>query len=256
MAAAVVNRLCAPAALALKRAGLEYLLFDEARAQAIRSGAQEAVRVPEYADGGERALQESAAGSQNPARNTRKKNESQVLPRDSSPRPGTERPNAAPSLAAWPADWQERLKKTRGAPVIWTYWELGCDLCGEPEPKRRDLLRDLLKELAHPPGTHSFWPLSLPRQGEDGEQVLEANAPIFWEGIRLLHGRAVVIMGAETVLRALALPDRLLTMCPFQQVRYQGRLLVVLPPPDLIVREARRIQSLREFLRKTLTPFA
>jgi hypothetical protein len=219
-----MRHVCTPTALALKQAGLEYLLLDEAQAQAIRGGVPTAARPSEASAVGA-ALTQASPAARTPARELREKD--------------------------WPAAWRERREKTRAAPVVWTYWELGRDLCIAPDPQRRELLRGLLQDLGHPPGTHCFWPLALPR--EDGEE-LEANAPVFWDGVRLLRGRAVVIMGPQA-LAALALPDRLLEV-PFQQVRHQGRLLIVLPPPDLLIREARRMQALREFLRKALGPFA
>jgi hypothetical protein len=231
MAAALVNGFRTPTLLALKQAGLEYLLFDEAQAQAIRRGVQGTARVPALPDVRPRAAQN----------------------------PPTERatPSPAPPVreTSWPEDWRERLKKTRAAPVVWTYWELGLDLCGAPDPKRRELLQELLRDLAHPPGTHSFWPPALPAQDGNGERALEANAPVFWEGVKLLRSRAVMIMGEQT-LRALALPERMLAMRPFQQARYQGRLLIVLPSPGALIQGARRMQALREFLRQALAPFA
>jgi hypothetical protein len=235
VAAANVGRFCTPTLLALKQAGLEYLLLDEAQAHAIRNGAPEAAQQPESS--GVRTV-------------------SQTPPRGALPRLEAKASQAAPAIADWPAVWQECLKKTRIAPVVWTYRELGLDLCGTPDPKRRELLQDLLKDLAHPPGTHSFWPFALPGQGGgDGEQQLEANVPIFWEGVRLLQGRAVVIMGSQA-LRSLALPDSMRALRPFQQVRHQGRLLIVLHSPDMLIQENRRIQALREFLRQALAPFA
>ena len=235
VAVAAVNRLCAPTALALKQAGLEYLLFDEAQVQALRNGVREAAK----------ALQDSV-------RDGRETSDSQASLREA--RLEAQTSKAAPDPALWPPAWQERLKKSRIAPVIWTYWELGNDLCGTPDPKRRELLWGLLNDLAHPSGTHSFWPLALPDQDGGVEQELQANAPVFWEGVGLLHGRAVVIMGSQA-LRSLALPDRLLALRPFRQVRHQGRLLIVLPSPDMLIRESRRIQALREFLRQALAPF-
>jgi hypothetical protein len=257
MAVAVVNRLCASTASALKQAGLEYVLFDEAQAQAIRSRAREAARPSEAPVARPRVSPSLPAErtQRNPARDMRQKNGFQMPPREISPQPEAKAPQAAPDPAGWPAVWQDRLRKTRRAPVVWTYWELGRDLCGVPDPKRRELLQALLKDLAHPPGTHSFWPLALPGQGGDGEQKLEANASVFWAGVRLLHSRVVMIMGPQA-LPSLALPDRLLAMLPFQQARHQGRLLIVLPSPDEFIQEARRIQSLREFLRQALAPFA
>ena len=217
-----MNRLCAPTLLALKQAGLEYLLFGEAQVQAIRG-------------------------------NIREKSDSQAPPPELLPRLEAHASKTVPDPALWPAAWRERLEKTRSAPVVWTYWELGRDLRGAPDPQRRELLQALLNYLAHPPGTHSFWPVALPRRDGDGE--LEANAPVFWEGVKLLHGRAVMIMGQQA-LRSLALQDKLLTLRSFRQVRHQGSLLIVLPSPETLIREKRRIQALREFLRQALAPFA
>jgi len=252
MAAASVNRLCAPTRLALKQAGLEYLLFDEAQARALRESTQEA--GGRFASPGVRALasQSSAAAQtpQSPARDKGAKSDAQAPPHECAPRLEKQPPTNASDVALWPVDWRERLAKTRSAPVLWTYWELGRDLCGAPDPQRRELLQDLLQELGHPPGTHSFWPVALP--GRDGE--LEANAPVFWEGVRLLHSRAIMIMGPH-VLPSLALPDNLLALRPFQQRRHQGSSLIVLPAPDMLIRAKRRMQALREFVRQSLASF-
>ena len=94
----------------------------------------------------------------------------------------------------WPPQWQQRLQATRPAPVIWTYWALGQDLCVEPNAARRDLLRRMLGALAHPAGTHSFWPVALP-----GENGLEANAQIFWSGVHMLQARAILFIGSPAV---------------------------------------------------------
>ena len=214
-----------PTLRALKQAGLEYLLLDEAQAR------------------------EAALTLREPARSTREEHASRTPPRKA-PCEEAKAPQAVPDSAEWSAAWRERLQKTRATPVVWTYWELGRDLCVAPDPQRRELLQEILQALDHPPGTHCFWPAALP--GRDGEP--EANAPVFWEGVSLLHGRAVMIMG-EQALCALDLPDRLRELHPFQQARHQGLLLVVLPPPDTLIREPRRLQALQEFLRQALAPF-
>ena len=221
-----MNGLCMPTALALKQAGLEYLLLGEAQAQAIRGGAPAAALQPESPGLGPPAAQVSPT-ARAPARELREKD--------------------------WPAVWRERLNQVHAAPVIWTYWELGLDMCAAPDPQRRDLVKRLLKCLAHPGGTHCFWPLALP--GGEGGQQLEANPPVFWEGVRRLHGRAVVIMGSQA-LRSLAMPDRLCTLRPYQQGCYQGRQLIVLPSPVRLIREAEPKPALQRFLRNMLAQFA
>ena len=241
-----------PTLLALKQAGLEYLLFDEAHAHAIRDAMQAAARQPESRDvrAPVRHTSPAARTPQNPVQDMREKSDSQAISRL-----GAHSSNTTPDPALWPAAWQERLEKTRSAQVIWTYWELGRDVCGAPDPHRRELLKELLQGLAHPPGTHSFWPLALPASDEEGEQELTANAPVFWEGVRLLHSRAVVVMGSQA-RDSLALPDSMRELRPFRQVRYQGRQLILLHSPDILIQEPQRIQALQEFLRQALAPFA
>jgi hypothetical protein len=254
MAAATVNRLCAPTRLALKQAGLEYLLFDEAQARALWKNMQGTAGQSASPSVLACTAQTPVAAQtpQSPAGDKWAKNDVQTPPHERAGRMAEQSPISASKVALWPVDWQERLAKTRSAPVLWTYWELGRDLCGAPDPQRRELLQELLQELAHPPGTHSFWPVALP--GRDGDGELKANAPVFWEGMRLLHSRALMIMGSQA-LRSLALPDSMLALRPFQQRRYQGSLLIVLPAPDVLIQEKQRMQALREFLRQALASF-
>lgn len=155
----------------------------------------------------------------------------------------------APNL--WPAPWQERLKKTAPAAVLWTYWTLGEDLCGRPNPERRALLKRLLADLAHPAGTHSFWPPALPNATDPAAGELQANADVFWSGVQTLKARALVVMGSPAI-KALALPPRLR---PFQQTRHNGRLIIVLRDVDFLVQETHRYDAVREFLKQALAPF-
>ena len=148
----------------------------------------------------------------------------------------------------WPRLWQERLAATRPAPVLWTYWALGEDLCGTPNAARRALLQKLLQDMAHPAGTHCFWPAALPTSSRE----LEANAEVFWSGVALLKARALVVMGQPAV-KALELPPRLR---PFHQTRHNGRLVVVLRDMDFLVEEAHHYDAVREFLRQALAQFA
>jgi len=242
VAAATVNGFRTPTLSALKQAGLEYLLCNEAQALwAI---------TPEAAPAKQNATPRAAR------------------PPSSLPRRRPPVAEAAPATQAvrvpeqdkcetpWPAVWQEQVKRAKIAPVVWTYWELGLDLSGAPDITRRELFQTLLVQtLAHPAGTHSFWPVALPEQDGQGEAQMKPNARVFWEGVKLLGGRAVVIMGAQA-LDALALPERLRAMQPFQQDRHQGRLLIVLPAPATLIQEAWRMPALGEFLRRTLAPFA
>lgn len=147
----------------------------------------------------------------------------------------------------WPVLWQERLRVTRSAPVLWTYWALGEDLCGTPNAARRGLLQRLLADLGHPAGTHCFWPVALP-----DANGLVANAGAFWGGVVEIKARALVVMGSAA-LKALGLPAQ---WRPFQQPRYKGRCIVVLPDMDALIAQSHNYETVRAFVREALAPFA
>jgi hypothetical protein len=71
-----------------------------------------------------------------------------------------------PSAAQLPAPWRALLEKTRPAPLVWTYEELGNDLLGNASAERSRCLRALLADLSLPRGSSAFWPLSLPLPGD------------------------------------------------------------------------------------------
>lgn len=167
--------------------------------------------------------------------------------------PGKSAVVPALALNLWPSPWQERLKKTAPAAVLWTYWTLGEDLCSRPNPARRTLLQRLLADLGHPAGTHSFWPPALPCADSDpaAECALQANPEVFWSGVQALKARALVVMGSPAI-KALDLPPRLR---PFQQTRHKGQLIVVLRDVDFLAQETHRYDAVREFLKQALAPF-
>ena len=182
----------------------------------------------------------------------------------------------------WPAPWRRQLEKTRPGLVLWTYWNLGLDLCNaqtQGQMERRGFLQKLLQDLAHPAGTHTFWPASLP--GEDGaepavppvaepavppvapygsppaistaapsapEDSLVPHADAFWSGASRLGARGVVVMGSAAV-KALGLPSGLR---PLQQARYRGHMVWVLWDVDYLQREDQRYASMLAFLRQAL----
>ncbi|MBO4318429.1 MAG: hypothetical protein J5855_09190 [Mailhella sp.] len=73
--------------------------------------------------------------------------------------------------------------------VLWTYPGLEDDLTGNVDPERQLLVRSLIKDLAHPVGTHYFWPFRL--SGRDPEPAM------FWAGVSLAAPRIALIMGEE-----------------------------------------------------------
>ena len=167
----------------------------------------------------------------------------------------------------WPSPWQTRLEQTRPGPVLWTYWNLGPDLCEPQTPgrlERRQFLQRLLQDLGHPAGTHTFWPsclppdpaaLPLPPSGAatdpQGQNAYVANPDVFWSGAMQLKARGVVVMGSAAA-RAVALPAGLR---PPQQIRHRGKLVWVLWDVDNLLQFDQRYASMLALLRDALRHF-
>lgn len=159
----------------------------------------------------------------------------------------------------WPLPWRQQLEKTRPGVVLWTYWNLGLDLSdpqAEGRLERRGFLQKLLQDLAHPAGTHTFWPAGLPAASEDRtpgqDEGLMPHADAFWSGASRLGARGVVVMGSAAV-KALGLPPGLR---PLQQTRYKGHMVWVLWDVDYMPREDQRYASMLAFLRQALRQVA
>ena len=143
--------------------------------------------------------------------------------------------------------------------MLWTYWNLGLDLCdpqAEGRLERRAFLQKLRQDLAHPAGTHTFWPAGMPAAPEDRtpdmDEGLVPHADAFWSGTSRLGARGVVVMGSAAV-KALGLPPGLR---PLQQTRYRGHMVWVLWDVDYMQREDQRYASMLAFLRQSLRQVA
>lgn len=100
------------------------------------------------------------------------------------------------ATASWPAPWQELFQRTKKGRVAWTYYGLGFDLCGYPSRERSLRLRELIRYLSLPQGTHTFWPIGLPVRDSEGSVILEPNRELFWQGVHLLGARVLIVMGS------------------------------------------------------------
>lgn len=167
---------------------------------------------------------------------------------------------------ALPHDWQNRLAATRPGLVAWTYWNLAQDLSaaggsaagedagGEARALRRAFLARLLRELAHPAGTHTFWPACMPGAQADAAggdaPDFAAHPEAFWSGAAHLGCRAVIVMGSAAV-RALGLPGN---ARPLSQLRWRGQHVLVLWEVDSLAQDAARFAPTLAFLRQALGP--
>lgn len=291
MAFAPVNPLAAP----WQARGLDWLLMpedlppelslcampDAVPAAPVRRPQPAAPRAPRPVRPLPSQLQQEGQGSASaaPAQAVRQGGAPVASPAPAAPAPEQRRParpqaaEQAPETAAsvrswrplpphvWPAVWQERLSRTRQGRVVWTYWNLGPDLCEAQAPgkaQRSAFFRRLMQDLAYPAGTSTFWPACLPdpdampaspapAEGEDRPRY-QPNADVFWSGVQALHARAVVVMGSVAA-RALGLPAG---VRPLQQLRHRGTLVWVLWDVEFLLDEPQRYAAMLAFVRRAL----
>ena len=92
----------------------------------------------------------------------------------------------------WPLPWPTFFAKTPPTPcLVITYRELGLDMAGQSEPRRRDLWRRLIADAGLAgKGLVAFWPLALPQAGALAEMPLH-----FACGVARLNPELVAVFG-------------------------------------------------------------
>jgi hypothetical protein len=118
----------------------------------------------------------------------------------------------------WPHAWRKIFSPQRAGRIVWTYWELGLDMCGAANPRRREILARMLEGLKDPPGTHAFWPVCVPMSEDEPEQ-LAANPDMFWSGASAYGARGVVVVGEKAA--------RVLGVAPGQEMHKRFRLCLL-----------------------------
>ena len=135
-------------------------------------------------------------------------------------------PAVAVDPGLWPESWQALLARTRSAPILWSYPELGLDLSGRGSSERSACLREIIGKLQLPKGTSTFWPMPAPEADESGVCEGPPRGSLFAEGVRLLQPSVIVLLG----IRAVELSGLELTLrTPFTQQILRGMLFVLLP---------------------------
>lgn len=119
----------------------------------------------------------------------------------------------------WPLPWPTFFAKTPPTPrLVITYRELGLDMAGQSEPRRRDLWRRLIAEAGLAgKGLVAFWPLALPQGGALAEMPLH-----FACGVARLNPELVAVFGEISDPTRQELAAR------------AASALVVLPPPHAL----------------------
>lgn len=233
-----------PFARSWTRRGLQYLLRTE-------SVEPESSLMPEHSQEGAEAFELPAQEPPRPMAVGQQGNDTPSTPPQKTASPPTHHAAIWKELPpeSWPAQWQTRLKAARKGKVVWTYWELGKDMSNVEDPakeKRKRFLGKLLKDLAHPAGTHIFWPMALPSPGDTNSY--EADDTLFWSGARTLGASAVVVMG-EAAATALAFPKKIL---PKRQLVFRGFLVWAIEDMERLIAEPSHYAMTLAFLRDAL----
>ncbi len=122
----------------------------------------------------------------------------------------------------WERIWEryESVLPRRGR-TVWTYWDLGYDLGGRPDPRRSELFHTIRDALKWPRGSIAFWPMAYLRNDE-----LFPNPDFFWRGVREASARGVVCLGRRAF-------DALFPGEDFrvQTLARRGMRILVLPGP-------------------------
>lgn len=134
------------------------------------------------------------------------------------------------AATGFPEPWATYLGKVSPThKMVWTYMELGLDLGGQADPRRRTLMGKLIKYLDLPPGPVAFWPVSVLRDGS-----LEPHRNMFWKGWHQWQTPHVVCFGKAALQVILPDADQNLTTHMLDNVMVHvlpsvSRLLTMLP---------------------------
>lgn len=77
------------------------------------------------------------------------------------------------------------------ASTLWTYYELGDDLGGKPDPERRTALANCLSQTQLPKGTVCFLPFTHRSESEN----LQIHPGFFWSALAKTTIRSIVFFG-------------------------------------------------------------
>ena len=130
----------------------------------------------------------------------------------------------------------------RQGKTLWTYWDLGYDLGGRPNPQRRKLLKTVMDQLNWPKGSIAFWPMAYLW----GDELLP-NPDFFWRGVRKAGARGVVCLGRRAF--GALFPDK---DFPGQTFTHNNVRVLALPGPAELAANSsdsmkKVLDALREF---------
>jgi len=142
----------------------------------------------------------------------------------------------------WDRVWEKyEPVLARQGKTMWTYWDLGYDLGGRPDPRRRKLLKTVMDQLNWPKGSIAFWPMAY-LQGDE----LLPNPDFFWRGVRKAGARGVVCLGGRAFGELF--PDKDFSRQTF--TRNNVRVLALPGPTEIATDSSDSMKKVLDALRK------
>lgn len=146
----------------------------------------------------------------------------------------------------WPEPWQKAFAKSRPAPIVWTYAELGEDLLLMGSPMRSQILRTIISTLDLKKGRSAFWPITVPSLTG---KTAPANMDIFHSGLDELGARLLICFGKKALSKTAYFTE---TQREFQEIVAAGRLILLLPDINTLFGNLALLESIAIFLRTAI----
>ncbi len=129
-------------------------------------------------------------------------------------------PKHEPETISPPEPWKSILGTApKPCHTVWTYFDLGSDMGGRPDPSRRDLCSAIISNLKWPKGTILFIPFTI--VSPDG---IAPRIDVFWKCVNSISPNYLVVFGRRA----------LFSLLPKAPLRYgffphEGRKVLFLP---------------------------
>ena len=125
----------------------------------------------------------------------------------------------------WPAPWGDIASRiSPRLQIFWTYAQLGKDLSGQADDRRRTLFQSLIGYMGLPKGAISFWPCT-----SWVENKIESQPELFWKGVKSHGVKFVACFGEQA--RSIIVPE---ASGSAATIYTEGVQVVMLQDPDFL----------------------
>ncbi len=146
----------------------------------------------------------------------------------------------------WPQEWLdlwEKISKNTSPKIAWTYTGLHDDILGTENkvPQRQEIIRDFIRGLNSPNGTHAFVPFDMPLNA--GKLMAKEDNSFYWSAISRLKVKQLFVFG-EQARDALLIPQRPIGTT----ITHKGHRIYILKDLNKLIGDVSGVKSLLEYL--------